>query len=157
MDILLIIIAALCVIVGIAGCVLPALPGPPLAYLGLIILEFCEGIDIAWWLHASCIFLVLIVTALDFLVPVFGTKLFKGSKFGERGSLIGAILGIFFMPLGIILGPFFGAVIGELIGGKNGTDALRSGIGAFIGFLIGTASKLLVCFYILIVFVIAII
>lgn len=146
-DILLIILGSLCLLIGLAGCILPALPGPPLAYAGMLLLHFTERtqfttVELIVWLV-----LVIIVQILDYFVPLLGAKYSGGSRWGERGCLAGTLVGLFFMPWGIILGPFLGAVIGELLGGRETKDALRSGLGSLLGFLLGTFVKCALCGY----------
>jgi uncharacterized protein YqgC (DUF456 family) len=85
------------------------------------------------------------VTVIDYIVPVWGTKKWGGSRAGAIGSAIGLLLGLFFSPVGIIIGPFAGAVVGELITGRNTNVALRAGFGSFIGFLFGTIMQFAVC------------
>jgi uncharacterized protein YqgC (DUF456 family) len=142
MDIILIIFGLIFILAGIIGCVLPVIPGPPLSYVGIILLEFTSatpfssGFMIFWFLIAAG------VTVLDYIIPVWSTKKSGGSKYGTRGSMVGLIIGLFAGPVGIIIGPFLGALIGELIYGKKSKDALKSGIGAFTGFLMGTGVKL---------------
>jgi len=143
MDIFLIIVGIFFIFLGIVGCVLPVIPGPPLAYVGLIFVQitsaspFSSNFLILWALIA------IGVTALDYIVPIWGTKKYGGSKYGTWGSMIGLILGLFIPPIGIILGPFVGALVGELIYGRKSKEALRSGFGALIGFLLGTGLKLI--------------
>lgn len=85
------------------------------------------------------------VTLLDYVIPVYGTKRFGGSRYGIMGSIIGLLLGIFFFPpFGIIIGPLIGALLGELYAGQKGKNAMRSAIGSFAGFLFGTFLKLIV-------------
>lgn len=145
MEILWIVLGSLLMLLGIAGCVLPVIPGPPLSFLGLLLLQFRQEPPftakflVIWALVAAT------VTVLDYVVPIYGTKKFGGSKMGVWGSIAGLILGIFFLPpLGIIIGPFAGAVIGEMIAGKDFNLSLRAGFGSFIGFLAGTLMKLAV-------------
>ena len=91
--------------------------------------------------------LVALTLVLDYVVPIIGTKLFGGTKYGKWGSLIGSILGMFILPWGILLGPFLGAFIGELIGNQGTSDALKSGVGSFLGFIVGTGIKVVLCAY----------
>ncbi len=143
MDILFIVVGSILIVGGIIGSVLPFLPGPPLSYAGLLLLHFTERY------HFSSRFLIIwaVITAvtylIDYVIPIWGTRRFGGSKQGIWGSIIGLVAGIFFFPpFGIIIGPFAGAVIGELIAGKNSSDAFRAGLGSFIGFLVGTFIQL---------------
>ncbi len=147
MDILLIISGILLLIVGLLGCILPMLPGPPMGFIALLLLHFTDKVDFSWWQFLLWLALVVVVQVLDFIVPMLGTKYSGGSKWGKNGSIIGTIIGIFFMPLGIVLGPFLGALIGELMGGRTNTEALRSGIGSLIGFFLGTVVKVVLCLY----------
>ena len=143
MDILLITLGAILLIVGIIGCFLPVLPGPPLSWLGILLLYFTDNTSVStsfllWWLVIA-----LIVTGLDYLIPVWGTKKFGGTKMGVRGSIAGLIVGLFFPPFGIIVGPFLGALVAELIhDAHDTTKALKSAFGSFLGFLLGTGLKL---------------
>jgi|SRR5680860_54520 len=138
MDFILIIIGIGCIIAGLLGSVLPVLPGPPLSYLGLILLQltstrpFSTGFLIMW----AAVVIALII--LDNIIPAWTTKKAGGSAYGVWGSFLGLILGLFFPPVGIIAGPLIGAFAGELIGGKSTNHALKSAWGSFIGLLLGT-------------------
>lgn len=149
MDIVLIVIAFLLVIIGIAGCILPALPGPPLAYGGLLLLHLTGQVTFSTAQLISWLVLIIILQVLDYLTPMLGSKYSGGSEYGNRGCIAGTIVGMFFMPWGIIAGPFMGAVIGELLGGNDFPHALRAGIGSFIGFVFSVLLKLFLCFYFL--------
>lgn len=144
MDTVLILIGILFLLAGIIGCIIPGIPGPPLAYISLIMIEFTDADPFSFSFMTSWAVLVLAVTALDYYVPVWGTKKFGGSKFGVWGSIIGLIIGLFTGPLGIIIGPFLGAYLGELIGGMRNEEALKAGFGSFLGFIAGTFMKLAV-------------
>ena len=144
LDIFLIIAGIILLLVAFAGCFLPVLPGPPLAFGALILLHFTTVTDVPYEVLWTMAGLALIATILDYIVPVWGTRKFGGSKAGERGSIAGVIVGLFLGPLGIIIGPFFGALAGELLSGTPGDRAFRSAIGSFIGFLLGVGLKLMV-------------
>ncbi len=145
MDTFLFITATVILLAGIAGCVVPMLPGPPLAYASLIILQlsskspFSDKFLIVWLL------ITLAVTLLDYWVPIYGTRKFGGSRKGVWGATFGLLVGIFFFPpVGIILGPLLGALIGEFIAGKQSNEALRAAFGSFLGFIAGTLMKVIV-------------
>ena len=135
-------------IAGVLGCFLPVLPGPPLNFIGLLAAHFSRfaEFDISTLVILGCA--TIIVQILDYVVPAWGTKKFGGSKYGAWGSMIGLIIGTFFMSIGplglvgIIGGPFLGAYIGETIGRKNSRNALKAAFGSFIGFLAGTFIKI---------------
>lgn len=132
-------------VIGLIGCILPFIPGPPLNYIGLLLLHFTSRFQFENRFLIIWAVVTVIVYGLDMVIPVWGTKKFGGSKNGVWGSIIGLIAGFFFFPpLGIIIGPFAGAVIGELISGKDSRSALKSGFGSFVGFLTGTILKLIV-------------
>ena len=156
MTYVLLALAFLRVLVGLVGALVPGLAGPPFSCLGLLAVSFIDGINY------STEFLVImgvigsIVFALDYVVPVWGTKKFGGTKAGVRGSTIGLILGLLFtivFPVGFIallLGPFIGAYIGEKNAGTDDHKAWRSAFGSFVGFIVGTGLKVIyacVCIY----------
>lgn len=151
MDYLLLAIAIILMIVGIAGCLLPVLPGPPLSYLGLVVLHFSRFADISRNLFIILAIVAVVVTVIDYIVPIWGTRRFGGSKYGMRGATVGLIIGLFLGPFGIIIGPFIGAVVGELIFKDDVKYALKAGFGSLLGFLTGVglklAASLLMTFY----------
>jgi uncharacterized protein len=145
-DYLLLILGILFIITGIIGCLVPVLPGPPLSYLGLLLLHFTRFDNIS---KQTLIFLgimTIVVTILDYIVPVWGTKRFGGSKYGTRGATVGLIVGFFLGPLGIIIGPFLGAFIGEMIFKDDVSYAFKAGFGSLLGFLAGVGLKLAASF-----------
>ena len=144
MDTFLIIIGFVCIIMGIAGTLLPVLPGIPLSYLGILLLHFSEKIQFTSEFLIFWAIMVIIVSLLDFYIPIWGTKKFGGSKRGIWGCVLGMAVGIFLGPWGIIFGPFAGAVIGELSSEKQSKAALKAGFGSFLGFILGVISKLIV-------------
>ena len=149
MDIFIISIAVLLLIAGIAGCVLPVIPGPPLAYASLLLLHFTDKASFSTPQLVGWLLLVILLQVLDYITPLLGSKYSGGTKYGNRGCIVGTILGLFFMPWGIIVGPFVGAVVGELLGGNDMQHAIHSGIGTLIGFVLCTLLKFVVCFYFL--------
>lgn len=145
MDYILIVFGIILIISGILGCVLPVIPGPPLSYIGLLLLHFTKQHEFSSKFLVIWAVVTGVVYALDFVIPAWGTKKFGGSKRGIFGSIIGLVIGMFFFPpIGIILGPFIGAVVGELTLGKESMAALKSGFGSFLGFLVGTLLKLII-------------
>ena len=146
MDITIVVLGGILIILGIVGCFLPVLPGPPLGYIGILLLHFSTMAQFSTAFLVILGVVVLVVSVLDYLVPVLGAKRFGGSKFGVIGCVAGLVLGIFFFPpIGIIVGPFLGAIAGELINGDDLQKAVKSGFGSFLGYILGTGVKLAVC------------
>jgi uncharacterized protein len=158
MEILLITLGIVLLIVGYVSCILPPLPGPPVAFIALLLLQFgIKDIQFNGWTLTILGVLSILVTILDNFVAVWGTQKFGGTKAGVRGSIIGLIIGIFFLtpfigPLSIMVGPFAGAFIGEIIAGQQPETALKSGIGSFIGFILGLGLKLILTTWIAFLF-----
>ena len=157
MDVLLAILGAILVLIGFIGSILPVIPGPPISWAGLLLLKWTDYVndhgaayENALWI---LLFFVVLVTILDYVVPIMGTKKYGGSKRGVWGATIGVVVGLFFGPLGIIIGPFLGAYIGEITTGKKEKQALRAAWGSFVGFLLGVGMKLMVCGVILFFFI----
>ena len=148
MDTLVIILAILAGIIGIAGSILPGLPGPPLSWVGLLILYIWgNGTNVAGEPMSTTTLLIwgvvtVAVTVVDYLVPMYFTKITGGSKYAERGALIGLIAGIILTPVGMIAGSFLGAFLAEILyAKKDPTASLKAAIGSFIGFIAGTGIK----------------
>ena len=130
-------------IIGIIGCILPVIPGPPLSFVGLLLLHFSKYAEFSFEFLLFFGAIAVIVTVLDYIVPIWGTKKFGGSKAGMWGAAIGLVLGLIFLPpLGIIIGPFAGAVIGEALTGKKTAHAFRAGLGSLLGLMMGIGLKL---------------
>ena len=141
------ILAIVCTIVGVLGCVVPILPGVPICYLGLLLCHWAGATLTTSQLILWAV-LAVGVTLLDNFLPAVMTNKFGGSKAATTGSLIGIIVGFFAGPLGLILGPFFGALIGELT--NNGSDSARAfkvAFGSFVAFICGTGLKLAAAIY----------
>ena len=133
------------ILVGIAGSILPILPGPPLCYLALVIQQFQPVPTYSTNFLVVWAVIAVSVTLLDYVIPMYGTKRFGGSKYGMWGCTIGLVVGLFFSPVGIVLGPFVGAFVGEVLANNNSSNALRAALGSFLGFLLGTLLKFIVC------------
>lgn len=142
-DTALIICGGICMVIGIIGCLLPVLPGPPISYLGLLLLQLTSKHPFNARFFIIYGILTVFVFVIDYVIPVYGTKKLQGSKYGIWGSAIGLIIGIlFFLPFGIIVGPLLGAFLGELVTGTDIARAMKSALGSLVGFLAGTAIKL---------------
>jgi uncharacterized protein YqgC (DUF456 family) len=145
-DYILLILGIILMILGIIGCLVPVLPGPPFSFLGLILLHlsrFGHFTNPALIIFGA---IAVVVTVLDYVVPVWGTKRFGGSKYGTRGATVGLIIGLFLGPLGLILGPLIGAFVGEMIFRDDLGYALKAGFGSLLGFLTGIGLKLAASF-----------
>ncbi len=144
MDILLTTLGAICILVGIIGSFIPVIPGPPLSWLGLLLLYNTEEVPFDLWFIVVTGAIALLATLLDYYLPVVGTKKYGGSKRGVWGAIIGLFVAVFFPilgPFGILIWPFLGAFLGELSQQKSQKNALRAAWGSFLGFLTGTLIK----------------
>jgi hypothetical protein len=129
-------------IVGIIGCLAPVLPGPPLSYIGIILLHLTRFGQFSKTVLIVLGIVTIVVTVLDYIVPIWGTRKFGGSKYGARGATVGLIVGFFLGPAGIIIGPLLGAIVGELIFKDDLKYAFKAGFGSLLGFLTGVGLKL---------------
>lgn len=145
MDYFLLVVSIILMLAGLVGCVIPMIPGPPLCFVALLLTLSFENVPLSWSQIIIWAIVVVIITLVDSFLPAWGTKKFGGSKTGMWGSVIGLFIGLSFLPFGLIVGPFVGAFIGEKIEGKNGNEALRAGVGSFLGLVAGTILKLVVC------------
>ena len=144
MDIVLLILGILCILIGLVGCVIPMLPGPPLSYIGIWLLEWSRFADYSANLLIVLGILVIFITIADNVVPIYMTKKFGGTKWGIWGATVGLFVGFFFGLPGTIAGPFIGALVFELIAGTKTDHAIKSASGTFIGFFLGIGGKLIV-------------
>jgi len=149
MSTALVVIAVILGVVGIAGAILPALPGPPLSWLGMLLMYFFGGTNADGERMSLTLLLIwlgvtIVVTVIDYLVPAWFTKMTGGSKWAGRGALAGLLIGMFIPPVGIILGSLIGAFAAELLfANKGAADSVQSSLGALLGFLCGTGLKLI--------------
>tara|TARA_R110000868_G_scaffold326165_2_gene587143 strand:- start:1354 stop:1944 length:591 start_codon:yes stop_codon:yes gene_type:complete len=147
MDIALLLIGFICMLIGIIGSFLPILPGPPISWVGLLLLFFTNAIPQDWWFLGITLAIAIIVFAMDYVIPAIGTKKFGGSKAGMIGTTVGLLVAIIFPILGIfgiIIWPFVGAFLGEILNKANKKTALKAAFGSFLGFLTGTFLKFMV-------------
>ncbi len=131
-ETLLLIVGLIIAIAGIIGCIIPALPGPPLNFIALIFVELLNDSIFSAKLLIIYLLLTILITVLDYILPSIGSKAFGVSKYGVWGSFAGMIIGmIFFPPFGMILGIIIGAITGELLAGKSNSEALKAGWATF--------------------------
>jgi uncharacterized protein YqgC (DUF456 family) len=155
MPILLWLLAALLIVVGFAGLVLPAVPGIPLIFAGLVLLAWSENFAHVGWITLTLLgLLALLSYGVDMLAASLGAKKFGASPRAVWGAALGALLGIFFGLPGIVLGPFAGAVIGEFSRQASAKSAMHAGIGATLGLLFGALLKIALAFTMVGVFVV---
>lgn len=154
MEIVLLILAIVCLVLGVAGCIIPMLPGPVLSFVGILLMQWSGYVDFSmlsllfWGLGMA------LVTVLDMLLAPWMTKKFGGHKQGSWGSVIGMLAGMIFTPIGMLLGTFLGALIGEYIAMKElNAQAFKAAFGSFLSFFVGTGIKLFYCLCIIFVIV----
>jgi uncharacterized protein YqgC (DUF456 family) len=152
-DYVLLILGIILMLLGIIGCLVPVLPGPPISYLGLIMLHVTKFGQFSGTILISLAAIAIVVSILDYIVPIWGTRRFGGSKYGMRGATVGLIIGLFLGPVGIIVGPLIGAIVGELIFKDDLKYAIKAGFGSLLGFLTGIGLKLAASFVITFYFV----
>jgi uncharacterized protein YqgC (DUF456 family) len=156
-DYVLLILGVISIILGIIGCLVPVLPGPPLSFLGLLFLHFSRFAHFTTTALIVFASIAALVSVLDYILPVWGTKKFGGSKYGTRGATVGLVLGLFFGPAGILIGPLLGAFVGEMLFKDDIGYAFKAGFGSLIGFLTGIGLKLAISLVITYYFVKALI
>jgi len=155
MQILLWLLAALLIVTGFAGLILPAVPGIPLVFAGLVLLAWAENFTYVGWATLTLLgLLALLSYGVDFLASAFGAKRFGASPRAIWGATLGALVGLFFGLPGIVLGPFVGAVIGEFSRRASARAATHAGVGAVIGLLFGALLKVALAFTMIGVFVV---
>jgi uncharacterized protein YqgC (DUF456 family) len=163
MEIALVVLAFLLLLTGLLGTVVPVVPGPPLSYIGLLLLQWSGYGGFSTTFLLLWAVLTIAVMVMDYFLPALFTKKFGGSRIAVIGSVLGLIIGvIFFAPIGVIIGSFLGAFAGEMINQRfqrrtatsdtdtsdadTGTNkALKAALGAFLAFILGTGAKLIIC------------
>jgi uncharacterized protein YqgC (DUF456 family) len=149
MDWLWITIGIILCIVAIAGSILPLLPGPPVAYVGLLLQQLRDPNPFSTKFLLIWAAIVVVSLVLDYLIPIWGTKKFGGTKYGVWGCTLGFLLAFWMGPWGVIIGPFLGAFAGEMLAGQDSRKSFKAALGSFVGFLLGSFLKLVICFFML--------
>jgi hypothetical protein len=152
LTLLIAIAVVLLSIVGVVGAIVPGLPGPPLNLGALLLTKLMWPEEVTWTVVAVFAVLTAVVTGVDYIAPSWLTQLGGGSKSAVTGSVIGTVAGLFFFaPYGLIIGPFVGALIGELLADASLGKALRVALLSFVAFLLTTGLKLILavvlCYY----------
>ena len=157
METFLIILAVILALVGVAGSIIPGVPGPPLSWAAVLVLSFTAAADYSSLFLFVTAGIAALITVLDYVVPSLSTKKFGGSKAGIWGCNIGLVISIVGLPfgpqglLGVILWPFIGAFVGDMFIGQASREAPRAAWGAFVGFLTGTGLKFVYSIILLII------
>lgn len=147
MTMLLWVLALVLVLAGLAGTILPALPGAPLVFAGFLLAAWIDGFQKVGWITLTVLAILMLLTfAIELAAAGLGAKRVGASKLAVAGAAVGTLVGIFLGIPGLLLGPFVGAVAGEYLSRRNWQQAGRVGIGTWIGILLGTAGKLAVIF-----------
>jgi uncharacterized protein YqgC (DUF456 family) len=144
MDYLLLVSGLTCLVIGLAGAVLP-LPGPPLSFGGILLLHYSKFAEFSQNTIIAFGVITVLITVIDYYIPIWGTKKFGGSKWGSIGSGIGLLVGMFLGPFGLFIGAFIGAFIGEYFSSKNHNIAFKAALGSFLGLIAGIVAKTTLC------------
>lgn len=153
---ILYVLAALLVVTGVAGVILPALPGVPLVFAGLLVAAWTDGFERVGWIALLVLgALTAISLLIDVLSTVIGAQKVGASRLALIGSAAGTVAGLFFMPIGLFVGPFAGALVGEYLNGRKLGQATKVGLGTWLGIVLGVALKLGLAVAMLAVFTIA--
>lgn len=155
-SIVLYVLGALLVLIGLAGSVLPALPGTPLMFAGMLLVAWGTGFStIGWGLLTVLGLLAALSLALDFVANLLGAKRAGASRLALAGAAIGTVVGFFFGLPGLMFGPFLGAFAGEYLHSRHGGMATRVGIGTWVGILLGLVARVSIAFLMLGIFALA--
>src|SRR5512133_1250206 len=158
MEILLYTLGAIALVVGIAGVVIPALPGSALLVAGALLVAWAEGFTrISGWTVAACGVIGVVIWAVDFAAAALGAKAFGASKWAVLGAGLGLLVGLFLGVPGIVLGPAVGAIALEYLRDPDFDRAMKAGVGAFLGFVLGSVVKVTLAFALVGVVVLALV
>jgi uncharacterized protein YqgC (DUF456 family) len=139
-----IVIGSILMLLGLVGSILPILPGPPLSFIGLLLLALFKHFSPPLTLPLVIILAIvtILVIVMDYIIPLLGAKRYGATKWGVWGSVLGMVIGIFWSPFAMLLGAFIGAVVAEWLVGKKKGEALRAGWGVVMGTLFATILRL---------------
>lgn len=140
------VIGMILMVCAFVGCVVPMVPGPALGLVAVLLLYFTVTPPAVVVVTGLAV-IVVAATALDYLIPVFGARQFNCSRMGVIGCALGTVIGLFFLPIGLIMGPVWGTFLGELFAGKNVDEAVEGGIGSFVGTVAATYVKVMSCVF----------
>lgn len=147
LDYILLVLSIAMLLLGVVGCVLPVIPGPPLAWLGLLLIKLTSLSQTLWTTILVLGIATAVVTIIDYMLPSWITKNMGGSRYGAWGAVLGLVVGLFLLgPIGVIIGPLLGALAGESYYNSRNeikTNPWRSVFGSFLGLLVGTGLKLI--------------
>lgn len=149
MEWILFSIGFILILVAVAGSLLPLLPGPPLAFAGLLLQQLREPAPYTTGFLLLWVAIIITTMGLDYLIPIWGAKKYGGTRYGVWGCLLGLLAGGWLGPWGVVLGPLLGAYAGEWLAHQNTQQAMRAAWGSFVGFLAGSLLKLVLCFVML--------
>ena len=156
LQVLWYVLAGVLILVGIAGTVLPALPGLPLVFAGMVLAAWAGNFQQVGWLPLVVLgLLTALSVVIDFFATALGAKRVGASKFAVAGAMVGTFAGLFFGPIGLFAGPFLGALGGELIHGREVRKATKVGFGTWLGIVLGIVLKLGLAFAMLGLFALA--
>jgi uncharacterized protein YqgC (DUF456 family) len=157
-TVLLWVLAGILMLIGLAGTVLPLLPGIPLMLIGMLVAAWAEDFTRITWVTLVILGVLMALSfVVEFVAAALGVKRTGASRQAITGAALGTLLGFFFGFAGLLLGPFIGAVAGELLARRDASAALTAGLGAWVGFVLGAVAKLAVAFTMLGVFIAALV
>ena len=152
MDIFFIITGLMLCIVGLIGSFFPIIPGPITSWIGLVFLHFTTFVPLEIYFLLGTFMIAISIFILDLIIPIIGLKKFGGTRGGQIGAIIGLVIGFFFGPIGLLAGPFLGALSGEIINKSKINIAIKASFGTLLGFIVGASMKFIISFIFLLAF-----
>ena len=152
MDIFFIITGLILCIVGLIGSFFPIIPGPITSWIGLVFLHFTTFVPLEIYFLLGTFMIAISIFILDLIIPIIGLKKFGGTRGGQIGAIIGLVIGFFFGPIGLLAGPFLGALSGEIINKSKINIAIKASFGTLLGFIVGASMKFIISFIFLLAF-----